>query len=134
MNITLQDRSHYFRGLLLLISMDRTIALPERRLLLRIGKALDFERAFCEIAIDDILENRHIVREPPVFSSRELAGKFILDGLTLAMADGEVHSEEVEWLSSVAGINSLETAWFEHEKRIHGRNTDDLEVDHLMVG
>lgn len=135
MTITLPDRSQYFRGLLLLISMDRVIALPERQLLSRIGRALDFEKAFCERAIDDILENRHITHDAPGFSSPELAGKFVRDGLRLALSDGHVHPSEVDWLKTVATHNGLDETWFERAMRdVADRSSaGDLEVNHLLI-
>jgi hypothetical protein len=48
MNISVIDGVNYLKGLLLLIRKDRRISDSEIRLLRRIGKALGFERKFCD--------------------------------------------------------------------------------------
>lgn len=135
MKITLQDRSLYFKGLLLLIGKDRLVTEQEKQIMMRIGRSLDFEREFCETAINDILENRHITHEPPAFSSRELAGKFVRDGLRMALADGHVHPAEVAWLKTTAAHNGLDGVWFEGAMHdvAERRSIEDLEVDHLLI-
>ncbi len=135
MTIDMKDASEYFRGLLLLISKDRKIADTETVLMKRIGKALGFEKDFCENAIREILENRFIVDEPPRFSTGELAMKFIKDGLTLAGADDETHHAEVVWLKAAAAKNGIEEEWFRRaQERAVLRGSDHtarLEVDDL---
>ena len=85
MKIPLIDRSNYFRGLLLLIRKDRKVENPEIQLMKQIGKTLGFEPAFCENAITSILENKYILDETPIFSTKEIATLFIKDGLYLAI-------------------------------------------------
>ncbi len=135
MIITLQDRSLYFKGLLLLIGKDRLVTEQEKQIMMRIGRALDFEREFCENAIDDILENRHITHEAPGFSSPDLAGKFVRDGLRLALSDGHVHPSEVDWLKTVAMHNGFDETWFESAMRdvADWSSAGDLEVNHLLI-
>lgn len=135
MPIDVKDASEYFRGLLLLISRDRRIDDAEAVLMKRIGKALGFERDFCDNAIREILENRFIVDEPPRFSTGELARKFIKDGLTLAGADEETHHAEVVWLKATAAMNGIEEEWFrraqERARAAGSERTARLEVDDL---
>lgn len=137
MTISVQDGSEYFRGLLLLISKDRRITSAEAVLMKRIGKALGFEKEFCDNAINEILENKFVATHPPVFSTRELAIKFIIDGLTLASADKEAHGFEDLWLKAAAEENGLDAAWFLRQKDISAekrKSPDDrLEVDDLTV-
>jgi len=116
MDISVVDSSSYFKGLLLLIRKDSRITEPEHVIMLRIGKALGFEKTFTEEAINEILSNRYISNEPPVFSSREFAEKFIKDGLVLAASDKEIHPREEEWLLAVAGANKVESSWYFNEK------------------
>ncbi len=116
MKISIIDGSVYFKGLLLLIRRDRNITEPEIALMKRIGKSLGFEREFCENTINHILENNYITDELPVFSSKELAEKFIKDGLFISFSDNEAHPLEEKWLESVAEINGLDFAWFHKEK------------------
>ncbi len=135
MTIDVKDASEYFRGLLLLISKDRKIADAETLLMKRIGKALGFEKDFCDNAIREILENRFILNDPPRFSTRELAMKFIKDGLTLAGADEETHHAEVVWLKATAAKNGIEEEWFRRaQERALATGSDHtarLEVDDL---
>jgi hypothetical protein len=98
MKINVIDGSNYFKGLLLLIRKDRNIAESEIQLMKGIGKTLGFEREFCNNAIHEILENKHIVDVTPKFSTKDLAIKFIKDGLALAFSDNEFHPSEEDWL------------------------------------
>jgi hypothetical protein len=108
MNITVLEASNYFRGLLLLIRKDRRIAPSEIELMKRIGRDLGFEEEFCDNAFAEILDNRFILDEPPVFASQELSMKFVRDGCTLAYADGELHPHEEQFLRSTAKTNHIE--------------------------
>ena len=108
------DRSHYFRGLLLLIGKDGHIAEKERELLLRIGKTLDFESSFCQETIDNLLRNKYVDYEPPIFSDIELARTFIREGVRVSVIDNLLHVFEYEWLQSIAVTNNLES-WFARE-------------------
>jgi hypothetical protein len=137
MKISVIEGSNYFRGLLLLISTDRKISEPEIILMKRIGKALGFEKDFCNDVIHEILENRFILKEPPKFSTRELAKKFIKDGLLLSHSDNENHPDEEIWLESFAVNNGIELEWFLQEKNnaaVRSQNLyEHLEVDDLTV-
>jgi len=114
MKIPLMDGVNYLKGLLLLIRKDSKITDGEIRLVKRIGNVLGFERKFCDNAIHEILENKHIEDAPPAFSTKKLAVKFIKDGLALAYSDKEVHPSEEAWLRSTAEKNGLGGAWFRH--------------------
>jgi hypothetical protein len=136
MKITLIDASNYFKGLLLLVGKDRKIADPENEMMQRIGKTFGFEKVFCDNAIRDILENKFILDVPPEFSEKELAKKFIRDGLTLAASDNEIHPSEEAWLLSTAEKNGLDAQWFYKERQSMERGSDIhgvLEVDGLTV-
>lgn len=115
MKITVIDRSNYLKGLLLLIRKDRKITESEIQFIKRIGKTLGFEREFCDNAIHEILENKYIVDAPPEFSTKELASKFVKDGLAIAFSDDEGHPSETEWLRSTAEKNGLDLTWFSEE-------------------
>jgi len=136
MHISVLDGSNYFRGLLLLIAKDRKTTESEEELMRRIGRSLGFEQEFCDNAIHEILENRHIVNTIPEFSKRELAIKFIKDGLALAFSDNELHPAEEQWLKDTAEKNSLDLNWFRQESE-EAANRDRLpsrmEADDLTV-
>jgi hypothetical protein len=136
LKITVIDGSSYFKGLLLLIRKDRKITEPEIQLMKRIGKALGFGNKFCENAINEILENKYIVDKVPEFSTKELAIKFIKDGLTLAFSDNEIHPSEAEWLRSTAEINGVDLTWFRQEivaTTNRKQLPSHMEVDDLTV-
>jgi len=117
MDIPVIDASNYFRGLLLLIRRDRKVTQSEVDLMMRIGKALGFEEEFCRQSIEGILENEHVREHPPKFSDKNLAMKFVRDGLILSCSDNEMHPLEEEWLKFVAELNGLDPQWFLQEKR-----------------
>ena len=113
MKISLMDRSLYFKGLMLLIRKDRVVGEEERALMMRIGRLFSFEKGFCQEVIDEILTNRYIVDEPPLFSDPAVARCFVQDGLKLSLADGKMHDTEWQWLKTVAESNGLEPSWYE---------------------
>jgi hypothetical protein len=59
MKLPLIIRSHYYKGLLVLLRRDRIIDARERDIMLQIGEVLDFDRRFCEATIDNLLSNRN---------------------------------------------------------------------------
>ena len=113
MKISLMDRSLYFKGLMLLIRKDQAVGEEERALMMRIGRLFSFEKMFCKEVIDEILTNRHVVDEPPLFSEPAIARCFIQDGLKLSLVDGHIHDREWQWLTAVATKNNLDQNWFE---------------------
>ena len=134
--IGVQDASNYFRGLLLLVRKDRKVTRPEVDLMRQIGKRLGFEEGFCTAAIDEILDNAFVVDAVPHFSTKELAAKFVRDGLSLAFADGELHPSEEAWMRSAAEENGLDRGFFMTElEYAHSRGSlpAHLEVDDLTV-
>lgn len=136
MKITVIDGSSYFKGLLLLIRKDHKISESEIQLMKRVGTSLGFEPGFCENAIQEILENTYIVDATPQFSTKELAVKFIKDGLALASSDNEVHPSELQWLRSTAEKNGIEVTWLLQEcaNKTSGKQLPfRLEVDDLTV-
>lgn len=111
MNMTLRDRSLYFTGLLLLTRKDNIIADEEKAILLRLGELLQFNHEFCENTIQNILKNPHMNEEPPLFSNREFAEMFLLDGIKMAFADHNLHKKEYDWMQEIAEKNSVSAKW-----------------------
>ena len=138
MKMSLYERSECFRAYLLLIGKDRQISPEERLLLLAIGKKLDFESRFCETSINDLLENHYISHDPPLFSRKEFAEGFLLDAIGIALADNELHPKELDWLTSVAGKNSIDEQWLrtkieESQKIQHnGFTAEILSIDRFL--
>ncbi len=136
MKINIKEAGDYFRGLLLLIGKDKRITEAESRLLKRIGKALGFEKEFCDNAIHDILVNNYIEESPPVFTSKELAEKFIKDALFVATSDNEIHSAEMEWIKIIAKKNGIYVRWVLKEMELIQKNIKSiskLEAESLTV-
>lgn len=111
MHLTLADRSNYFKGLLLLIRKDNVITHEEEVMLLRLGEILQFNREFCENTIRDLLQNPHIDETPPLFSNRECAELFLLDGIKVAFADHNLHKKEYAWMQEIAAKNDISAKW-----------------------
>jgi len=136
MKITVIDASNYFKGLLLLIRKDHKITDMEIQVMKRIGKTLGFEPKFCDNAINEILKNKYIEDTAPEFTTKEIAMKFIKDGLALASSDVEVHHNEQKWLKATAEKNGLDINWFYREKEIAANRKQlpsHMEVDDLIV-
>ena len=136
MKISVIDGSNYFKGLLLLIRMDKEVRHPEIALMKTIGKTLGFEKEFCDDAIRDILENKFISDEHPRFSSKEIALRFIRDGLSLAFSDDELHPSEKQWLKRIADRNGIEPIAFQQELEnavSRKKPPDRLEIDDLSI-
>jgi len=115
MGLSQLDRSNYYRGLLVLMGKDRIIDPRERELVLQFGRILDFDKRFCEAAIDDLLDNAYITDEPVIFSNRRTAECFLRDGFRLALVDEELHPQELLWLKGVAQANGLTDEWLDAE-------------------
>lgn len=113
MNLSILNRSNYYKGLLVLARRDRIIDVRERILLLQVGKILDFDRRFCEATIEDLLSNTHITREPVIFLDEHIRKCFFHDALHLALVDGYLHPMELRWLLSVARANNQSDQWLD---------------------
>jgi len=111
MKIPLWDRGKYYRGLLVLIRKDRIVSAREQELMLRLGQALDFDKRFCETAMNELVKNPHIKDEPMVFSDKSTAESFVRDAVSLASVDGDIHTKELHWLKAVAEANGLRDDW-----------------------
>ena len=122
MKIPLLERGIYYRGLLVLIRQDRVISNRERELMIRIGQKLDFDKRFCECAINDLLKNPHIKGKVIKFSDKKIAESFLRDAVTLAIVDGEIHPKEQSWLKAVASANGLRNEWLDAEIRGNQNN------------
>jgi hypothetical protein len=113
MDLSLLSKSNYYKGLLVLLRRDRIIDARERKLMLRMGKILDFDRRFCEATIDALLSNAHITREPVIFADEQITMCFFRDALRLAFVDGCFHPMELRWLRTVARANNQSEQWFD---------------------
>ena len=106
-------RSEYYRGLLVLSRRDRIIDDREREFLVRIGVILDFDRRFCEAAIDALLSNPHVTGKPVVFSDKAVIECFFRDAIRVAHSDGYIHPLERHWLKIAALANGKPKQWID---------------------
>lgn len=115
MEMTCLDRSNYLRGLLLLVRQNNEVKDEEFCMIMKIGERLGFAHDFCNGALKDILDNEHIVDEPPKFSSKGVAEEFVKEGIKLAIVDNDLDLKELEWIDSVVRENELEEEWRLHQ-------------------
>lgn len=133
MKISIPDRSLYYKGLMILVRRDREIHEKEKKFMMSIGKKLGFDRKFCAKTMEDILVNHYITDEPPRFSKAVVARSFLLDGLKLSAADGQIHEAEISWLTSVAKQNGLADFWNEELVKFRSSPPAGISGDHFEV-
>jgi hypothetical protein len=127
------DRSIYYKGLLILVGRDRIVELRERELMIRIGQILDFDKRFCEAALNDLLSNVHIKGKPVVFPDIKLAQCFLEDAIRLGLVDQELHPRELGWLKSVARANAIADEWLNDTIRRFSEQTEALSQSPLAI-
>ena len=123
------DKSNYLRGLLLLIGKDKKITIEEKEIVINIGTNLGFAKDFCKTAIDELLENEHIVDTPPMFSDQSVAKEFITDGLKIAFADKKLHMFELQWLIAIAKSNNISHEWVAGQLDFYQKSENEFEED-----
>ena len=131
------DRSNYVKGLLLLIGKDKKISDKERVFLHKTGKTLSFNKQFIESAMNELLENKYLGNEPPVFSQKQYAEAFLRDAIKLVFVDNELSKEEFDWLQSIAVSNGLTDDWLKDELEqyltgTHARKSQELEINKIF--
>lgn len=115
MVLDFQDKGKYFRGLLILIGVDKNIDINEKENILEICEKLGFESKFCNDAINGLLENQFIDKTPPIFSTKETAYTFLKDAINLSLVDNDFHTDELVWLEEVALANGISNIWLDGE-------------------
>ncbi|MBK8946201.1 MAG: TerB family tellurite resistance protein [Ignavibacteriae bacterium] len=129
MQITIQDKSNYFRGLLVLVGQDRIIHNEEKNKILNLGKLFGFEENFVNESINNLLENNFINFEPPKFSSKKIAQKFIKDAVSIALIDDDLHLHELQWIKSAIEINNVEQDYFESLLKNNSNTSSDISFE-----
>jgi hypothetical protein len=132
--LTTIEKGKYFRGLLILIRKDNKISPEEEQLMLNVGTRLGFEKKFCETAIEEILENEFIADDAPEFLDWRVAESFILDGITLAISDEDLNTEELSFLKTTLKKNHLNENWFSEKLKyaIYNNKQESLEIEKLL--
>jgi hypothetical protein len=107
------DRSNYLKGLLITARKDNQLAESEIIIIKKLAAKLGFSSDFFEETISHLLENKYITEEPIKFSNQEIAKSFIEDGLKLALSDGAINDDEINWLKETAKENSISQEWLD---------------------
>ncbi|GMU95559.1 MAG: hypothetical protein HZC46_01250 [Ignavibacterium album] len=107
MQIPVQDRSNYLKGLFITAKLDKQLNQTEKDILKKISDKLGFAKDFYEETIRGLLANKYLSEEPIKFSDKKIAESFINDAIRLACADGQVTDSETSWLKKTAEINGI---------------------------
>lgn len=132
------DKSHYFRGVLLLMKKDFKVSPEEKKFAFKIGKTLGFDKEFVEDSIRDILSNDFIDENPPIFTNQKVAECFIKDGMKLIYTDKNIDPSELNFLEKTAVVNKISMEWFnkiildEKNKPIYYETEPELEIKTLI--
>ena len=110
----LRDRSEYFRGLLLVMAADGHLDERQKQLIEETGKRLGFEERYIRESIHNVLSNPFLNRQPPEFSNQDILHAFLMDSTRVAVADGQLHPREHDWLKAVAMRNGMREEVYEH--------------------
>jgi ribonucleotide reductase beta subunit family protein with ferritin-like domain len=113
MEIPVQDRSNYLKGLLIVAKKDNQLAETEKKIIKNLALRLGFASDFYDETIRSLLSNKYIDCSPIKFSNSLIAESFITDGFNLAYSDKSVTHNEINWLKETSIINGLSEEWFE---------------------
>lgn len=115
MQIPVQDRSNYLKGLFITAKLDKQLNQTEKDILKKISDKLGFANDFYEETIRGLLANKYISEDPIKFSDKKIAESFINDAIRLACADGQVTESETNWLKKTAEINGINSEEVENK-------------------
>lgn len=116
MQIPVQDRSNYLKGLFITAKLDKQLNQTEKDILKKISDKLGFANDFYEETIRGLLANKYLSEEPVKFSDKKIAESFINDSIKLACSDGVVTESESNWIKKTAEVNGINIE--EVEKKI----------------
>lgn len=116
MQIPVQDRSNYLKGLFITAKLDKQLNQTEKDILKKISDKLGFANDFYEETIRGLLANKYLSEEPVKFSDKKIAESFINDAIKLACSDGVVTESETKWIKKTAEVNGIDIE--EVEKKI----------------
>lgn len=107
MQIPVQDRSNYLKGLFITAKLDKQLNQTEKDILKKISDKLGFANDFFEETIRGLLANKYLSEEPVKFSDKIIAESFINDAIRLACSDGVVTDSETDWIKKTAEVNGI---------------------------
>lgn len=115
MEITIQDKSNYLKGLLITAKKDNQLTETEKRIIRGIAVKLGFATDFYEDSLKSLLANKYLLDDPIKFSDKKIAESFVQDALKLIFADKMFSDVEINWLRLTAKANLIEHEWFEEK-------------------
>ena len=119
MELTLQDKSNYLKGLLIVARKDNELVESEKKIIRNIAERLGFAKDFYEETIRGLLSNKYIKEDPIVFSTAKVAQSFISDGLKLAFSDDRILGPELNWIKATALVNDVNDEWFQDMLKVY---------------
>ena len=117
MQIPVEDRGKYLRGLLIMVKMDKVISEIDRTIIISTAKHLGYAPDFYEGILSTLMINEHIGSEPIMFDSANLAKHFLIDALNLAGTNKNLSNEKLNWLKNTASMNLVDRNWIEERLR-----------------
>jgi hypothetical protein len=118
MEFSVQDKSKYLKGLLIIAKKDNQLAETEKNIIRKIAERLGFAEDFYEDTLKSLLSNKYIHDDPIIFADQKIAKFFVKDGLKLAFSDNKVSEVEINWLYNSALLNGIEEKWFDEKLAI----------------
>ena len=117
MQIPVEDRGKYLRGLLIMVKMDKVISEMDRTIIIGTAKHLGYAPDFYEGILSTLMINEYIGSEPITFDSTNLAKHFLIDAINLAGTNKNLSNKKLNWLKSTASMNLVDRNWFEERLR-----------------
>ena len=116
-----------------MIGKDKKITDEERDFLHNVAETLSFDKKFIESAMNELLENKYLGNEPPVFSQKQYAEAFLCDAIQLALVDNDLSSQEIDWLDAIAVSNNLSNKWLKNELAYYSSDNYSQELPELKI-
>ncbi len=108
----------------MVVKKDNKLIEREKAITRHFAKKPGFVRDIYEDALKNLLVNKDYSEELIVFSDKEIAESFIVEGLKLVLSNDSISSKEIKWLKSVAIKNNLDYSWFnERMKNLNNSET-----------
>lgn len=126
MKITVQDKSNYLKGLLIIAKKDNQLSDSEKKIIRGVGEKLGFASDFYEDILKNLLVNKYIPDDPIKFSHIRIAKSFVDDGLKLIFSDDKVSDTELNWLRETSKENNIELDWFDEKFDLYKNSTFSL--------
>ena len=109
------DRITYLKGLLYLVSTQKSVGDNPKYLIRKFIESLDFAPDFYDYTLKTLITTPQALEDPPLFSRKYVVKIFIRDCIKIAFCDHVLHLHEFEWLHSVVIRNHLSNDWYAAE-------------------